>query len=142
MRRLLVPIDSSEAATRALQHAIGLAKADPAAELHLVNVHAPPIVYGELAVYLDEEKIKGLQRQHSEDILRPAIEAAEAAGVKFESDILIGDVATCLVEYAEAKGCDTIVMGTRGMSAIGNLLLGSVATKVLHLAPQPVTLVK
>jgi nucleotide-binding universal stress UspA family protein len=142
MRRLLVPIDSSESATRALEYAIGLAKADPSMELHLVNVHAPPIVYGEIAVYLKEEKIKALQRQHSDDILKPAIEAAKAAGVKVVSDILIGDVATLLVEYAETKGCECIVMGTRGMSAIGNLFLGSVATKVLHLAKLPVTLVK
>jgi nucleotide-binding universal stress UspA family protein len=142
MRRLLVPIDGSETATRALEHAIGLAKADPSIELHLVNAHALPVVYGEIAVYAEEEKIKALQRRHSEDILKPAIGAAKAAGVNVVSDILVGDVASSLAQYAEAKGCDGIVMGTRGMTAIGNLLLGSVATKVLHLTRLPVTLVK
>jgi nucleotide-binding universal stress UspA family protein len=38
--------------------------------------------------------------------------------------------------------CDGIVMGTRGMSAVGNLVMGSVATKVIHLTKLPVTLVK
>ena len=99
-------------------------------------------VYGEIAIYLSEEKARELQRRHSEDILRPAIEAAEAAGVSYVSDILIGDVPTVLVRYAEEKGCDGIVMGTRGMSAIGNLVMGSVATKVIHLTKLPVTLVK
>jgi nucleotide-binding universal stress UspA family protein len=142
MHKLLVPIDSSETAARALQHAIGLAETDPSIELHIVNAHAPPVVYGEIAVYLSEEKAKELQRRHSEDILKPAVEAAKAAGVKYVSDTLIGDVPTVLVQYAEEKGCDGIVMGTRGMGAIGNLVMGSVATKVIHLTKLPVTLVK
>jgi nucleotide-binding universal stress UspA family protein len=62
--------------------------------------------------------------------------------VKLASEILIGDVPKALVAYAEAKGCDGIVMGTRGLGAIGNLVLGSVATKVIHLTRLPVTLIK
>jgi nucleotide-binding universal stress UspA family protein len=99
-------------------------------------------VYGEIAVYLSEEKAKELQRRHSEDILRPAVQAAKAAGARFVSEILIGDVPTVLVGYAEEKGCDGIIMATRGMSAIGNLVMGSVATKVIHLTKLPVTLLK
>jgi nucleotide-binding universal stress UspA family protein len=43
---------------------------------------------------------------------------------------------------ARERGCDLIVIGTRGMSAIGNLLMGSVATKVLQLVDAPVLLVR
>lgn len=43
---------------------------------------------------------------------------------------------------AKSEGVDVIVMGTRGMGALGNLALGSTATKVVHLADVPVTLVK
>jgi nucleotide-binding universal stress UspA family protein len=74
--------------------------------------------------------------------LRPAIETAKKAGLTFTSEILIGDVAKSIVSCAEASGCCAIVMGTRGMSAIGNLVMGSVATKVIHLTKLPVTLVK
>ncbi len=42
----------------------------------------------------------------------------------------------------DAEGVDVIVMGTRGMGALANLALGSTATKVVHLAEVPVTLVK
>jgi nucleotide-binding universal stress UspA family protein len=91
---------------------------------------------------MTEEKARALQRRHSEDILRPAIEMAKKAEVPFKTDILIGDVAKALVEYAEQQGCEAIVMGTRGMGAIGNLVMGSVATKVIHLTKLPVTLVK
>jgi nucleotide-binding universal stress UspA family protein len=142
MRRLLVPVDSSDTAARALQHAIELATENPSIELHIVNAHEPPIIYGEIAVYLPEEKARELQRRHSEDILAPAVESAKAAGVNFTSEVLTGDVPSVLVKYAQDKACDGIVMGTRGMSAIGNLLLGSVATKVIHLTKLPVTLVK
>ena len=142
MHKILVPIDSSDNATRALQHAVRLAKEDGSVELHIVNAHKPPIVYGEVAVYMSQEKAKQLQRQHSEIILKPAIEIAKAAGVKFTSEILIGDVPQALVKCAEDKGCDGVVMGTRGMGAIGNLVRGSVATKVIHLTKLPVTLVR
>jgi nucleotide-binding universal stress UspA family protein len=142
MYKLLVPIDSSEPAACALQHAISIAKRDPTVELHIVNAHEPPAVYGEIAVYLSEERARELQRRHSEDILKPALDAARAAGVRYVGEILIGDVPTALVRYADEKGCDGIVMGTRGMGAIGNLVMGSVATKVIHLTKLPVTLVK
>lgn len=142
MAKLLVPVDSSDNAIRALRHAIGVAKTNPPTELHIVNAHEPPIVYGEIAVYLPAEKAREMQRRHSEDILRPAAELAREAGVKFTTEILIGDVASSIARYADDKGCDSIVMGSRGMGAIGNLVLGSIATKVVHLTKLPVTLIK
>jgi nucleotide-binding universal stress UspA family protein len=142
MKRLLVPVDNSDNAMRALDYAIRLAKETGSAELHIVNAHEQPIVFGEIAVYLEVEKAKELQRRHSEDILKPAIEAAKAAGVPFTSEILVGDLARVIAAYGEEKGCDQIVMGTRGLGSIGNLLMGSVATKVIHLTKLPVTLVK
>ena len=142
MHKLLVPVDNSDGAMRALDYAIRYAKERKPAELVIVHAHEPPLIYGEVAMYLPEEKAEDLQRQHSEGILRPAIERAEKAGVTFTSEILIGDVAKSIVSCAESSGCDAIVMGTRGMSAIGNLVMESVATKVVHLTKLPVTLVK
>jgi nucleotide-binding universal stress UspA family protein len=142
MHKLLVPFDSSDNAMRALEHAVQLAKENGPMELVIVYAHQPPIIYGEISLYLSEEKATELQRKHSEDILRPAIEKAKEAGVTFTTQILIGDIPESIVSCAETVGCDAIVMGTRGMSAIGNLVMGSVATKVIHLTKLPVTLVK
>jgi nucleotide-binding universal stress UspA family protein len=142
MHKLLVPFDSSDSAMRALEHAIHLAKENGPAELVIVYAHEPPIIYGEIAMYLPEEKAKEMLREHSEDILRPAIKKVKGAGVTFTSQVLIGDIPKSIVLCAEALDCDGIVMGTRGMSAIGNLVMGSVATKVIHLTKLPVTLVK
>ena len=142
MRKLLVPIDSSDSSSRALQHAIDLARHSGPIELHLVYAHEPPVIYGEVAIYTSEAKAKEAQRLHSEDILNPAVAKVQAAGVPCKSEILIGNVPKAIVQYAEEKGCDAIVMGTRGMGAVGNLVMGSVATKVIHLTKLPVTLVK
>ena len=88
MHKLLVPVDGSDNAMRALEYTIRLAKAYGPTEV-ILYVHEPPIVYGELAIYLPEEKLKELQRKHGEDILRPYIETAKRAGVTFTSQVLI-----------------------------------------------------
>jgi nucleotide-binding universal stress UspA family protein len=142
MRKLLVPIDGSECSFRALDHAIELAKARDAIELNLLHVNPDPVVYGEIQVYVQLERMLEMQGKQSEALLAPAAEKARAAGVPCRADVEQGDAATVIARRADALECSGIVMGTRGMSAIGNLFLGSVATKVVHLANVPVTLVK
>jgi nucleotide-binding universal stress UspA family protein len=142
MHKLLVPVDGSENAMRALEYAIRLAKEHGPMELVIVYAHEPPIIWDELAFYLPEEKVQELQRKHGEDILRQFVERASRAGVTFTSQVLYGDIPQSIVSCAETLGCDGIVMGTRGLSAILNLVAGSVATKVIHLTKLPVTLVK
>lgn len=142
MHKLLIPVDGSENAARAVQYALKLAKENKAIELHLVTVHPEPAIYGEIQVYVSKERMEELQRKHSEDALGPPTEAAKSAGVPYTSEILVGDTAQMIVNKANEIHADGIVMGTRGMGVIGNLVMGSVATKVIHLANIPVTLVK
>jgi nucleotide-binding universal stress UspA family protein len=142
MRTLLVPVDSSECAMRALEYAIALAKRDPEIELHLVHAHEPPVLYGEVAVYMPQDTAEELQRTHSEDILKRAGDLAAAAGVKYRTEVLIGHVPKVIASRAEEVCAEAIVMGTRGMGVVANLVMGSVATKVVHLTRLPVTLVK
>jgi nucleotide-binding universal stress UspA family protein len=142
MRKLLVPVDGSESSMRALRYAIGLAQSNGPVSLHIVTAHEEAIVFGEVAVYVTKEKIAELQRKQAEGPLNQAIQAVEAAGVQHTKEILVGPIAQKIASRAEELGCDGIVMGTRGMSALGGLVLGSVATKVVHLAKIPVTLVK
>jgi nucleotide-binding universal stress UspA family protein len=74
------------------------------------------------------------------DILKPAIQRVEAANVTYNSEILAGGAAPMIVK--RANELRWIIIGTRGMTAIANLVMGSVATKVVHLARVPVTFVK
>jgi nucleotide-binding universal stress UspA family protein len=56
--------------------------------------------------------------------------------------MVVGDTAEKIAATARRLRCSSIVMGTRGMGMLGTLVLGSIATKVIHLAKVPVTLVK
>jgi nucleotide-binding universal stress UspA family protein len=56
--------------------------------------------------------------------------------------VLVGPIAETIVGHAKKLKADLIFVGTRGMTATANALLGSVATKVLHISPVPVLLVK
>jgi nucleotide-binding universal stress UspA family protein len=127
---------------RAVRHAIGLAKLIGQASIHLAHAHDEPRVYGEIAVYVPPEKMAAMQREHSETILAEAERLLQASGVAYTKEIAVGPVPQAIAECADRLGCDGIIMGTRGHSTIGNLLLGSVATKVVHLTRLPVTLVK
>lgn len=142
MHKILLPYDGSANAGRALDWVIALAKDNVAVELCVVYAHPEPALYGEIAVYVTKERMDELQRGHGEDILQPAIEKIVAAGIPFTTEVLTGDTAQRIVKRAEELGCDGIVMGTHGRTAIGNLVLGSVANKVVHLTKLPVTLVK
>ena len=142
MHKILTPFDGSESATRALRYAIKLALENGPLEVHLITVLPEPIIYGEIEVYVPRQKMEEMQRSRGTEILEPAKSALDAAGVQYMSEIAIGDTAPTICKRAEELHCDGIVMGTRGMGAIGNLVNGSVATKVVHLTSLPVTLVK
>ena len=142
MHKILLPYDGSANAGRALDWVIGLFKDNVPVELVMVYAHPEPALYGEIAVYVSKDKMEELQREHSDDILKPAIEKLNAARIPFTAEVLTGDTAQRIVKRAEELNCDGIVMGTRGRSAIGNLVLGSVTNKVVHLTKLPVTLVK
>ena len=142
MYKLLVPVDGSPSARNALTYAIRLAKQQGGIELHIVTVHPEPVIKGDLQVYIQQETAVELQRIHSNDFLQPAIDAAKWARVPFASEVLVGSTALMIAKRAKELNCVGIVMGTRGMGAVGNLVLGSVATEVVHLTSLPVTLVK
>ena len=75
-------------------------------------------------------------------MLAAAKKKLDAAGIRYNAQVLVGPVAETIVKHARARRCDLIYIGTRGMSEIGKALLGSTATKVLHIADTPVLLVK
>lgn len=141
MKKLLVPVDGSAAALRALQAAVALAKLS-GATLHLVHAHEAPRVHGEILVYVSEEKMRALQRAQCEAFLDRAEAELKGSGVRYTREVLEGPVGRTLAEHAERIGCDAIVMGRHGESALRDMLMGSVAMKVLHASGLPVLLVR
>jgi nucleotide-binding universal stress UspA family protein len=92
--------------------------------------------------YLSEKEYRRFTTKRAQAALDPAVRRLARAGVPYRAHTVWGDIAPEIVRIARRFKCESIVMGTRGMGAIGNLLLGSVATKVIHLSKAPVTLVK
>ena len=144
MKNLLVPFDGSESATRALDFAMSLAKAMPPATVHVVYAYAEPMAsaYGEVSLYFPRAELLAYEEQHGRAVLDAAAARLAQAGVAFTTEMRLGPVAEMIVKRAQEVACDGIVMGTRGRSAIANLVMGSVASRVMHLARVPVTLVK
>ena len=91
---------------------------------------------------IDGKTIEEYHREAGDKVLSAAIARFAGTGVEHSPHLLVGEAAPAIVEFARSKGCDMIVMGTHGFSTVMGLIMGSVATKVIHLATMPVLLVK
>ncbi len=137
--KILVPLDGSEGAGRALETALELAERFDA-ELSLLCVfrhHSPleaslSMVRARGPMDRPDDALKG----YAGDIVAAAKARAIAAGVTpTEAIIKRGQPARSIVEFAKDRGIDAIVMGSRGTGDMEGLLLGSVSHKVTSLAP-------
>lgn len=141
MPNVLVPVDGSRTALRALDHAIGEISRRPGAQLHLLNVQLPHVHYWPDQRVPPDMKTRELQRDGAQ-ILEPAIAVAKSAGLDVRPEVRIGQPAEEIAASAVEHGCQIIVMGARGMGGVASLVFGSVAQQVIHLASVPVTIVK
>jgi nucleotide-binding universal stress UspA family protein len=142
MLKVLVPVDGSKDSDRAVAYAIGfVANSKAPVELHLLNIQTP-IVSGGVRMFFKHEDIESYYQDSGQESLRSAREQLDKAGQAYVQHISAGPAGETIVAYAKEQRCDHIVMGTRGLGAISGMVLGSVATKVIHLAEVPVTLVK
>ena len=65
----------------------------------------------------------------------------DAAGVKYAVHKPVGAIAESIIKQAKRSGSNMIYMGTRGMTALSNMVLGSITTRVLHLTHIPIVLI-
>jgi len=140
--KILVPMDGSPAALRALDEAIREARRDSGGgEIHLLNVQTP-LTGPHVRMLATKASIDELYRLQGEEALGEAKERLARAGVLFVPHIGVGDPGEVVRDYVVAQSCVRVVMGTRGLGNVVGAVLGSVATKVAHLCPVPVLLVK
>ena len=139
--KILVPVDGSPASLRAVDFAIAMANQNPGTSLVLLNVQN--IAATELTgAVMGSDDWQERASQSSANALKDAIAKSEAANVGFETLSRAGQPAEAIAQVARDKGIEHIVMGTRGLGSIQGLLMGSVTTKVIHLAEVPITLIK
>lgn len=141
MQKVIVPVDGSEASTRALQTAIDLLKGKEGAELHVLNIQSP-IVSQNVTRFFSTEMLQEYYDDEGRKALAPAAALLANTEIKHVQKVLSGSIVETLQDYIKKNDCDHIVMGTRGLGAVPGLILGSVTTKVLSVVKVPVTLVK
>lgn len=142
MLKMLIAVDGSDHARRAVEAVARLAKFAIGLEAVLLNVRNGPVYYGELPAF-DYQDIDKALRDQQEKLLAEALVHAQSIGLERVSTLCaVGEVAKEITRMAAEEGADQIVMGTRGMGALGSLFLGSEAQRVLHIAEMPVLLVK
>ena len=119
----------------------------PEAPVPVVNVHerryalggAANVAANVAAIGADVTLVAAIGDDRRGEQLRTEL---AAAGIRYNAAVLVGPIAETIVAHAKKARCDLIFIGTHGRTAAGNMLLGSVATKVLHIATVPVLLVR
>ena len=137
IKRILAPVDGSEHSKKALELACDLA-GKYGARLYLLHVSLTPaakhtLVLGGSTITVDASREEIVQAGHK--VMESAKKIAAEHGCKDpKTDIVGGPAAQCILEHARENDVDMIVMGSRGLSDLKGLLLGSVSHKVSHLA--------
>ncbi len=120
MRRILVAIDGSETALRALDFAVQQASHAPAAELHVLNVQPTLSNYTAAEIYVTAERIHQVAAERAQAILEAAAQRLKTAGGSFKLEQMEGDAAETIARRATELGCESITMGTHGLSRSGS----------------------
>ncbi len=138
---ILVPVDGSDYANRAIDHLIAEAGRGVSAELVVLNVQPP---YPETITRIAglASAVNAAQQEEGVQQSQSATARLASAGLSFRTIVDIGDPAERIARNAKELAATRIVMGTRGAGGLAQLLFGSTAKRVLHLVNVPVTLVK
>ena len=140
-KRLIVAVDGSDGSVAALKAATEIAKASGTV-LTALYVYEPPAFFGEVIAGSAVSPIGGLDPSVFDDLqtdqlkrIHDSVDAAmKDSGVRYDYQDRTGQPAHTIVHVAEEHRCDLIVIGSRGLSGIKSLLLGSVSERVAHLA--------
>lgn len=140
--KILVPVDFSEHSGQALDTAIELAKAFEGSTLHILHCYQiQPVGVSPYGIVMPESFDREIREAASRQ-LEKWREKGAAAGVTTEAHLSSMFPSLAIAETASQIGADLIVMGTRGLSGIKHVLLGSVAERTLRAASCPVLTVK
>jgi nucleotide-binding universal stress UspA family protein len=140
--KILLPVDGSASSLRAVDHLLHHSEwFRDTPEIHLLHVHAP-IPIGRVQAHVGKETLHDYYLQESRELMSEAEAMLKVAGRAYTPHIHVGLPAEVIAKVAGELGVDMVVMGTHGWTGVAGLLMGSVASGVLHLVNCPVLLVK
>ncbi|HMQ52798.1 MAG TPA: universal stress protein [Anaerolineae bacterium] len=137
-KKIVVAVDGSEHSHRALEYGQDLANRYEAA---VWLVHVFPHT-SDLLGYDEYEKLVARREAAGQTVLDEARQTLGTVSFPVYEELLEGPPAEAIINVAEVRGVDLIIMGTRGLGALQGLLMGSVSHKVMHHAHCPVLLVR
>ena len=137
IKRILVPTDFSPHAEAALAYASDLAAA-VGASVHLLHVVEDPLAAGAWSAAMYTAEIAGLQVNLVRDAEQRLREYAADHRGTGGTEVRSGNVAKTVLDVARERAIDLIVMGTHGRTGLAHAVMGSVAERVVRLAPCPV----
>jgi hypothetical protein len=136
--KILVPTDGSTCALRAVKYAAAL---HPKPTVTLISVH-DDVGLKHLKKFMPKDSVSDYLREQSDKELKTARAVLDKLGVPHDIVIKTGHVAEEIAKEAKGGKYDLIVMGAKGRSILGDLLVGSVAQRVLELTKLPLTFIK
>jgi nucleotide-binding universal stress UspA family protein len=144
-KRILVPVDGSATATKALVAALQLAR-DGGGRVKLIHVVEELAFVDGFDMYGGQSgELLTVMREAGEKVLADAMAVAQSAGVEADQEVFdkfgvrLGEV---VAEAARQWNADLVVLGTHGRRGIGRVLLGSGAEQIIRLAPTPVLVIR
>ena len=137
VKKILVPIDGSKNSFRGLDNAIYLARQCHATITGVYVIHTPAAYSIHPLGFLGTGTTKKIKK-----LLESAKTRAAKKGVVFNSKIISGVPGFDIVNFAQKKKFDLIVIGARGLGSVKEVFLGSVSNYVLHKSKIPVVIVK
>lgn len=137
IKKILVAVDGSDRSQSVVQKALGMAQAF---QTKILLLHVRPKIL-DFVGHPYYQQLLDKYMEQAENVVAPHKKTLEESDIEYEVLILEGEPAEMINEAAVIEKCDLIVMGTRGLSNIQGMALGSVSHKVLHGAACMVLLV-
>ncbi len=137
-RTIAAAVDGSEYSDKVLDKAIEFARLLNAAVVLIYCHRRFPKILGQP----HRDQIISAIMDETDETVAPYIKKLSDSGVEFIERFMEGPAGSMIPQVAEYEQCEMIIMGSRGLSDIEGLLIGSVAHKVLHIAKCPVLIVR
>jgi nucleotide-binding universal stress UspA family protein len=140
--KILMAVDGSAHSLKALETLLAsVAWFRDAPVVDVIHVHAP-IPYGAAAAWVGKDAVRHYYDEESDKALAPSLDRLAAAGIAHAPVKRVGDPAHEIVRHAKEGGYDLVAVGTHGHTALANVVMGSVATKVVASSTLPVLLLR
>jgi nucleotide-binding universal stress UspA family protein len=136
--KILLATDGSKHALRAAEKAKFFTKNIPLATIEIVYVIDAATSKSDVLHHQDQTQIEKKRNEK----LKPTIDLFEGEGVNYNLIILHGEPGPVIVDYANKQGIDLVVIGSRGLNSLQEMVLGSVSHKVAKRVNCPVLIVK